>query len=305
MSPTPARLSRRSFNAGLALALAAGAVGPARLLRPARAQFADEFTMAEIRPAVHAIIGRGGNSIVAVGDGGSLLVDTKTLGNGEPLREFAGSVGVPVAAVLNTHHHGDHTGGNPAFTPDLPVYAHAAATPRVRAQIASQGENPAPFLPTESVEEGSRLDIAGLRAELRHFGPGHTDNDIALFLPGKNVLHTGDLVFHGLHPFVDRPAGAITAGWIDACRAMLELCDAQTVVVPGHGDVSDRSCLEKQIAYFQAVRAAVGELVAADAPRVALDRIRLPVFEGLGFERLRTRVLEAVYEELTGAPAAG
>jgi len=300
-------LTRRGFNGRVAALAAAAAVGPALLPRAARAQFAEEFTRTELAPGMHVITGRGGNALVVAGEGGAVLIDTKVAGAGEDLRGLAETGGAPVAAVINTHHHADHTGGNPAFTGDLPVYAHENATPRVRAQFAGRGENPEAFLPNRDAMEREELTVAGVTMRLAHPGPAHTDNDVHVFFPERNVLHTGDLVFHKLHPFIDRPAGATTAGWMAACRAMLERCDARTVVVPGHGEVTDRTGIERQIAYFEAAREAVGEVVAADGPKMAVSRIRLPIFEGMGFERLRVRALEAIHDELTeerrGAPA--
>ena len=292
-------ISRRAFSAGLAAAAGGVLFGPSVFLPSARAQGEEALEIREIAPGVHVITGRGGNTMVAVGEGGSLLVDCKVAGAGEALREIAEGAGVPVAGVVNTHHHGDHTGGNPAFTKDLKVHAHEACADRVRAQVASRGDDPNPYLPNAVAGPMTTLDVAGVKAELRHSGAGHTDNDLFVFLPEKNVLHTGDLVFHNMHPFIDRPAGATTSGWMESCDAMLSLCDANTVVVPGHGEVGDRTAIERQVAYFEAVRAAVGEIVSSGGPRQAATRVRLPIFEGMGFERLRTRVLDAVYDELT------
>jgi len=304
MSETTTRgfgISRRAFSAGVAAAAGGALLGPSVFLRAARAQGGEELAIHEIAPGVHVITGRGGNTMVAVGEGGSLLVDCKVAGAGEALREVAEGAGVPVAAVVNTHHHADHTGGNPAFTGDLPVHAHEACADRVRAQVASRGDDPKPFLPTALAGPMTTLETHGVRAELRHSGAGHTDNDLFVFLPEQNVLHTGDLVFHSMHPFIDRPAGATTEGWMESCDAMLSLCDAETVVVPGHGEVGDRAAIEKQIAYFEAVRAAIGEIVDAGGPKQAASRVRLPMFEGMGFERLRARTMEAVYDELSEA----
>lgn len=292
-------ISRRAFSAGLLAAAGSAALGPAAVLRSARAQGGDELAIRELGPGRHLITGRGGNTLVVAGDGGSLLIDCKTPGNGGPLRVLAEKSGIPVRAVLNTHHHGDHTGGNPGFTGDLPVYAHTACATRVRAQVAGRGEDPKPFLPTKTAGDGTVLTPAGVRAEVSHVGPGHTDNDLFVFFPAHNTLHTGDLLFHNLHPFIDRPAGATTAGWITSCRAMLTSCDAETTVIPGHGEVTDRAGIERQIAYFEQVRDAVGEVVRAGGTVADAQELTLPLFAGMGFEQLRGRVLKAVYEELS------
>lgn len=292
------RISRRRFTGGLAALVAAAAAGPLPLTRSARAQFADELTLTELSSGVHAITGRGGNALVVQGDGGAILIDTKVMGAGEDLRNLAEEAGSPIVAVINTHHHADHTGGNAAFTSDLPVYAHPSATPRVRSQVASQGENPQPFLPTKNAMEHQTLEVAGVKMQLAHPGNAHTDNDVWIRFPEKNLIHTGDLVFHQVHPFIDADAGATTTGWMDACQEILQACSNDTTVVPGHGEITGRSGVERQIEYFKAARRAVGEVVRADGPKAAVARIRLPIFEGMGFERLRTRTLETIYDEM-------
>jgi len=294
-------ISRRAFSAGVLAAAGGTVLAPGALLRAARAQGGEELVAAEIRPGMRVITGQGGNTLVAAGEGGSILIDCKGAGAGGALRELAEAEGTPVRAVINTHHHGDHTGGNPAFTPDVKVHAHEKCGPRVRAQVAARGETPDPYLPTDSVGNDGAVEAGGVRAELRHAGAGHTDNDVYVFFPEANVLHTGDLVFHMNHPYIDRGAGATTAGWMDSCRAMLERCDEETVVVPGHGEVTDRGGIERQIAYFEAVREAVGEVVSAGGPREAAERIRLQMFANMGFERLRKQALGAVFEELREA----
>ncbi len=294
-------ITRRAFSAALAAAAGGALLAPDALLRAARAQGPDALAIRVVAPGVSVITGRGGNALVAVGDDGSLLIDTKLPGAGQALREMAEGLGVPVGAVINTHHHGDHTGGNPAFTPDVPVHAHPACAGRVREQIAAAGNDATPFLPTREAGPDTTLELAGMKAQLCHAGPGHTDNDLFVFLPEQNVLHTGDLVFHNVHPFVDRPAGATSAGWIRSCEAMLELCDEKTVVIPGHGEVGGAAAIEAQIRYFQAVRAAIGEIVDAGGPREAAGQVSLTLFEGMGFERLRVRAMEAVYDEMLEA----
>lgn len=294
-------ISRRAFSAALAAAAGGAFLAPGPLLRAARAQGQEALAIRVVAPGVSVITGRGGNSLVAAGDGGSVLIDSKLPDTGPALRVMAENVGVPLGAVINTHHHGDHTGGNPAFTPDVPVHAHPACAERVRAQVAGRGDDPKPFLPTREAGPDTTLTVAGVTAKLRHAGAGHTDNDLYVFLPEQNVLHTGDLVFHNMHPFIDRPAGATTEGWIRSCEAMLELCDDQTVVIPGHGEVGGKDAIERQILYFEAVRGAIGEIVDAGGPRADAGRVRLTLFEGMGFERLRARAMEAVYDEMLEA----
>lgn len=326
------RISRRAF-------VRAATVGAAGLvLRPALG-FAGRFDGEETffawespREGVRVGFGQGGNTLVVLGKDGSLLVDCKNAPFGAALRREAEALGAPVRWVVNTHHHADHTGGNHAFTPGVPVIAQANARPRVQEQTnryisqakeaiqsVSGLETPPPeaviadlkayhdrmadltpeeFAPTETFETGKDLQAAGGRVALRHFGPGHTDNDLIVHVPEHNVVHAGDLLFHRLHPFIDREAGGTTRGWIESLKHALEFCDAETVVVPGHGELTDVDGLRGQIEYFERCREAIGKAIKAGKPKAEAIEALPEAYRGYGNERFRGLAMSAIYEEL-------
>jgi glyoxylase-like metal-dependent hydrolase (beta-lactamase superfamily II) len=307
-------LSRRRFLTRAA-AGAAGLAAGASLVRMARAQVGDEpLKWQDLSPRVRVVLGQGGNSLVALGDGSwaTLLVDVKIAPAGKPLRELVEASGRKVSLVVNTHHHGDHTGGNWVFTQDTPVLAQEKCPARMGSQwkrsieslraagVTNHEPGERLFVPTETFAQEKTLDIGGVAVLLRHLGPAHTDNDAVVFLPKENTLHTGDLVFNGLHPFIDRPAGATTVGWMAALEELIKMCDASTVVVPGHGDVGTVEALRRQIAYFEAVRKAVQAAIDSGKTLEEVTQMQVPGFENYGFEQIRPRTLTAVYEELGG-----
>ena len=284
--------------------------------------------------------GQGGNAVVVPSAGESMLIDCKNAGFGHALRAGAEREGAPLRFVVNTHHHADHTGGNDAFTGTLQVYAHRNAQARVLAQhqryvqsIAALSQRivdaadarakrmieTAPpkyftagygmledgdWQPTLLIDDERELRFGETTAHLRHIGAGHTDNDVFVHFPEQNLLHTGDLCFHDLHPFIDRPAGATTEGWIRSCQAMLDVVDDDTVVVPGHGAVGGPDVIRKQIDYFEKTRDAVQDAIDDGLDRDAVTNLTFEHFEGVGFEQLKERALGAIYDELTGAPAS-
>jgi glyoxylase-like metal-dependent hydrolase (beta-lactamase superfamily II) len=136
-----------------------------------------------------------------------------------------------------------------------------------------------------------------LKIEARHFGAGHTDNDIVVRLPQRNVLHAGDLLFHEMHPFFDPTGGVTCKGWIESVRRTIELCDDETVVIPGHGEVTDIDGLKKQAEYLEKLWDEVGKLVDAGTPREEAVQREWPFMQGLGRPQLRERVIGAVYDE--------
>ena len=126
------------------------------------------------------------------------------------------------------------------------------------------------------------------------------NGDVFVHLPEENVLHCGDLFFHGRHPYVDDSAGATPMGWIRCVDAMLELCDDETVVVPGHGEITDRTALAGQRDYFLRLRQMVEEGVAAGMGREEITALAPEELATLaGAERHLPRNLGIVYDELT------
>lgn len=100
-----------------------------------------------------------------------------------------------------------------------------------------------------------------------HVGAGHTDNDLLVFLPELNVLHTGDLLFNKVWPYIDRAGGCDTAGWIKSLERAWNMCSRKTIVIPGHGEVTDREAIKRQIDFFKDMRERAAKAVAAGTSR--------------------------------------
>lgn len=325
-------VNRRQFLAatGLAAAAAAGWAPPVLARRLDTPTWFDWKTPAD---GVHVAFNEGGNAMVLRGRAGALLVDCKNAPFGAALRREAEGLGAALTTVINTHHHADHTAGNSAFVADLPVLAHQNARERVLAQTerylgmirggvaqVSRSSNPArdrvledarslaeraerlrpeDFAPTRPVGEYDELEVGGRTVALHHFGAGHTDNDLVVHVPALNVVHTGDLLFHRLHPFMDVAAGANSTGWIASLQRIIALCNERTVVIPGHGELTGVDGVRRQIEYFERTRDAVAAAVRQGQSREQIEAIELADFRDYGFERIRSRVLGAIYDELT------
>lgn len=328
-------IDRRRFT----LLMAGGAVGlslPSRLLaRPLRSQ-ETFFDWREVAPGVRAAFGQGGN-VLLVADGGEALVsDAKNLGFGHTLRREAEAFGTPVTTAINTHHHGDHVGGNVAFARDLPLVAHPAARrrvtesageiagheseriartlsqlpddapARVRADLEEEGRaivaaSAGDLAPNRDMPEGDEVRVGAVTVLLRHVGSGHTDNDVFLHLPDRNVLHTGDLLFVGRHGFMDQNGGVDSEGWQRSVQAMVDLCDSETVVVPGHGEITDRAGLRRQYDYFGQLRDAVEAAVAEGRTKEEVQALRPEALADV--EGSPARNLGVVYDEVTDGRA--
>lgn len=325
--------SRREFLAATGLVVAgSGAAWGSRPVDRLRAE--TYFTWTELRPGVHAAadLSLGGNVMVVTSGEAALLVDTKFPAYGAALAREASAFGAPISMVVNTHHHGDHTGGNGPLA-DLPILAHTNAGPRIRGQLetyvraaqggprqvdrsrdaadavmaeaqlaaeASTGWSGDDIAPDRLVTgQADEIEIGKTRVVLHHFGPGHTDNDLILHLPDANVLHTGDVCFNGLHPFFDPNGGVDCRGWAKVVSKVIELCDGDTVVVPGHGELTDREGLRAQQLYLEAIWDRVAAEVRAGKTRDEIVTMRWDFMDGLGFEQIRERAIGAVYDQVT------
>ncbi|MDZ7778965.1 MAG: MBL fold metallo-hydrolase [Gemmatimonadota bacterium] len=294
------------------------------------------FQWHAIGERVRVAMGGGGNTLLYVGSNGALQSDGKNFGLGRILRREAEAEGRPVTRFVNTHHHGDHSGGNDGFS-DLVRLAHGNAEPRIVATaesnldrarealprtLAQLREQDAPsaavadveamlaalddltpgaFAPTETFESERELALEGRPVEVRWASRGHTDGDAFLYLPEENVLHCGDLLFHGRHPYVDVSADATPAGWIRCVDTMLTLCDGDTVVIPGHGNLTDRGGLAAQKTYFERLQDIVAEAIEEGRSRDEVTALAPADLAALpAAERMLPQNLGIVYDEMVG-----
>jgi cyclase len=317
--------SRREFCAMLST-LAAATLIPRRTLL-ARFQ-ARSLSWVELRPNAWLIGEGGGNCLLIRTPDGPILCDSKLAGVADELRDLvAEQTGSMPKLLINTHHHADHTGGNFIVGENAKIIAHRNLAPRLKDTIDSriapglrrraqqlrdagrdeaasalekriEALKVADFAADVEFEDEHEVTFGGVRIELRHYGRGHTDNDIVMIVPEWNILHMGDLIFHELHPFIDRGARATTRGWQQCLAEAKKLCNEQTLVIPGHGKTTDRSGLDQMSAYFDTLRAFVKAQIDAGKSRDQITAMNVDAFAGRGFERMQPVALGVVYEEL-------
>lgn len=334
-------LTRRSFNTLTLSAAAFAAIGPAASLLARRREepSANLFEWKETPVGGKVAFGQGGNALVVMSRGESILIDCKNPGLGTTLRREAESFGSPLKAVVNTHHHRDHTGGNHAFARSTSLIAHANAKPRIESQVEGllgsvagiikgleAAEKPVParaidevkafadaianikpedFSPTRLVNQRLESDKIGeLEVQFHHIGAGHTDNDLIVYFPSLNIMHMGDLLFHNNWPFIDLSAGATTTGWQASLREAITLCNAETLVVPGHGELTDVNGLAKQIEFFNKIREVVAHAKDVESmTREEVMALEPGAFADYGLTQIRPRTLGAVFDELASNAA--
>ncbi len=189
------------------------------------------------------LTGDGGNVAVLISPDGLMMIDGGLPNRSADMIKAVTEVdGHPVRILFNTHWHFDHVGSNEALGKSgAKIIAHENVKKRVSVKVTSEALNRSfdPLkpegIPTETFTKGGKLTFGKQKVEYTHFANGHTDGDSFLFLPGANVLHTGDLLFAGMYPVIDYSTGGNIGGMAAACDAMLKHGDAKTRVIPGHG----------------------------------------------------------------------
>ena len=253
-----------------------------------------KLTIEKIADDLHVIIGSGGNVAVLTTGEGTILVDDKFDTNVPEILEKVKSItSQPVRYILNTHHHGDHSGGNTTLIKTAEIVAHDNVYPNMM-----KGKQPGPPRITFSHEATVRLGGKEVRAI--HFGRGHTNGDAVVLFPAHRVLHTGDL-FVGGPPFVDYANGGSGVEWPDTIAQALKLDFDR--VIPGHGPVSAKRDLAQWNEGFGVIRQRVSEWKrqgkTKDEVAAALTIDDVPGWKvGAGGSRLWTRSIPGYYDEV-------
>jgi glyoxylase-like metal-dependent hydrolase (beta-lactamase superfamily II) len=211
--------------------------------------------------------GQGGNIAVSVGDDGVLIVDDQFAPLSEKiLAAIAALSDHPVSFVINTHHHGDHSGGNANMAATgATIVAHQNARDRIRAnfEAPAQGEPqpvPAGALPTVTFSEDVTFHFNGEEIRVHHVAPAHTDGDSFVHFVNANVIHTGDVFRTTSYPAADGPGGGSFVGILDAYRVLLDMAGPETKIMPGHGVVSTEAEVTSQLGMIESIRGTVAAL---------------------------------------------
>jgi cyclase len=225
----------------------------------------------QVAPGVYVLYGSGGNIGVSAGEDGVFLIDDQYAVMTPKITEALARI-APQAPrfVLNTHWHGDHTGGNENLAAKgTVVVAHDQVRARMSADQFSElfqrktEASPAAALPVVTFNDSLTLHVNGDDLHAMHAPQGHTDGDIFIRFEKSNVIHTGDLMFAGLYPFIDLDSGGSVNGLIAAVDRILALADDKTRIIPGHGDVTDRAGLAAYREMLAATSGRVRDLVKA------------------------------------------
>jgi glyoxylase-like metal-dependent hydrolase (beta-lactamase superfamily II) len=196
----------------------------------------------QVEDNIYVYKNRGGNIGLSFGNDGVFMIDTQFADVSEDLlKDIARFTDKPLKYVLNTHHHGDHTGGNSNMAQ---AGAILVAHSNVRTNLQqfrsdSQDKVDESLLPSITITDELTFHFNGHEIFIKHIEKAHTDGDVLVLFKDSNVLHAGDAFRSGSYPYIDVESGGTVDGFIQGLGSIQKLCNKDTKIIPGHGDVSD------------------------------------------------------------------
>ncbi len=273
-----------------------------------------QIKVQKVGGTVYMLEGAGGNIGVSVGDDGIVVVDDQYAPLADKIREALKSVtDKPVRFVINTHYHGDHTGGNLEFQKDAPIIAQDNVRKRLQEGVTGgngasmrfeQKPSAAGALPIITFDHQVTVHLNGEDIRALHFASGHTDGDSVIFFPKSNVVHMGDdFVTYGF-PFVDINTGGSVRGMIDAIDQVLAQVPADVKIIPGHGNIANvqdvRNFQQMLKETLAAVQAAVKKGMTLEQMKQNKILVRWDAYGGEGKFVKTDAWIETIYNDLSG-----
>ncbi|MEH6823456.1 MAG: MBL fold metallo-hydrolase [Motiliproteus sp.] len=217
-------------------------------------QAADEVEVQAqpVADQLYMLQGQGGNIGLFTGPDGTFMIDDQFAPLTEKILHAASKVGGEMPRILiNTHFHGDHTGGNEHFGQrGALIIGHDNVRSRlqqgtlIKAFSMKTLPQEGSALPVLSFTESIRVHLNDETIEIFHLPRAHTDGDSVVHFTGRNVIHTGDLFFNGFYPFIDVDHGGSLSGMIAGVDRILALADDDTLIIPGHGPLARKPQLQ-------------------------------------------------------------
>lgn len=267
-----------------------------------------------LRRNVGIYIGRGGHTGWLANADALVAVDTQFPDSAAVfLRDLPGRNGRTLDAVINTHHHGDHTGGNGVFrtaTKTIVAHANVPELMRARAEADKRALDPA-FVPEATFADTWKKDFGDETISCRYFGAAHTKGDIVTHFEKANVIHLGDLLFNRRYPVIDRPGGASIRGWVGVMEKIAAVYPKDAIYTFGHHNPKfGPTCTQAELLIFRDYLSALlahveGEIKAGKKKEEVVTLENLAGFPDFHLPRGRDNRLPSnlsvAYDELTSA----
>jgi len=287
----------------------------------AMAQQDTDFSKVQIKVTkvsgnIYMLEGEGGNIAASVGEDGIVIVDDQFAPLAEKIQAALKDLKItdkPVRFVINTHYHGDHTGGNEPFaTTGSTVIAQDNVRKRLETGgTAGNGGSlkmemkaaPKAALPVITFEHDVTVHLNGEDIRALHFPAGHTDGDAVIFFPKNNVVHMGDDFVRYGFPFIDVASGGSVQGMIDAMEKASAMLPADVKVIPGHGALSNLDDVREFVKMLKETSAAVQKAIDEHKTLAQMEQEKIlePWKKWSGGFIDSDKFIETLYNSLTGS----
>ena len=204
------------------------------------------FEIINLTEDIYMLTGQGGNIGILKTEKGLFIIDDQFERLTPQILEQLKTISPdPVYIVVNTHFHGDHTGGNSNLTEKgATIYAHKNVRTRLQEKQQENTSLNLAALPVITFDEGIQFHFKKEHIEAFHVHNAHTDGDTMIYFAEGNVLHMGDTFFNGKYPYIDLNSGGSIRGYIEASKKALLIINDDTKIIPGHGPLATKKDLE-------------------------------------------------------------
>ena len=252
----------------------------------------------KVADGLYVLFGIGGNIAVSIGEDGVLIVDDQLPQVMDKIEAAISKIGGgKIDYAINTHWHFDHAEGNNALGPKgTTIVAHSNARADMRQGgivnmvVAKYNQQPYPkeALPVFTYDEGMQIHFNEGEIDLRNFSSAHTNGDTVVIFKAQNAVHMGDVFNNAGYPFIDVDSGGSIDGMINFCEQTLNISTEDTIVIPGHGPVTNTATLGRYVTMLKTVR----------------DRVALMIAEGKSMEEVVSAKPTADFDKDFGLESA-
>lgn len=257
-----------------------------------------EIQSQKVADGLYILFGIGGNIAVSIGEDGVLIVDDQLPQVMDKIEAAIAQIGGgKIDYAINTHWHFDHAEGNNVLGPKgTTIVAHSNARADmqqggiVNMVVAKYNQQPYPkeALPVFTYDEGMQIHFNEGEIDLRNFSSAHTNGDTVVIFKAQNAVHMGDVFNNAGYPFIDVDSGGSIDGMINFCEQTLNISTEDTIVIPGHGPVTNTATLGRYITMLKTVR----------------DRVALMIAEGKSMEEVVSAKPTADFDKDFGPESA-
>ena len=252
---------------------------------------------------VYCINGQGGNIGVLKSEKGLFVIDSKYERTvKEVLKKIAEVSPKPIKYLVNTHYHGDHTGGNEGVGKNAIIVSHKNCKSSLIKSLKSRKVEKEDTSKMTTFDTEMDIQFGNEKIQLLNFGPAHSAGDTVVVFKTSKVVHTGDLFFNGMPPYIDVKDGSNTKNWIKIIETICKKFPDYKVI-PGHGKVTDTKTYLQFAGYLKYLRKEVKAAIKAGKTREqAMKEINLDSFSHIkDHKRFLTKAnnIGWIYDELT------